>query len=141
MSADDRLAIQALAYKYAYFVDNFDPDSWAMIFTPDGVLDESAFFDDATFIGREAIRAYGMKIKDTVKHMVHLISNHLILDLAPATARGTAVCLVETLRKNGERVRFHVKYDDEYVKVGDSWLIARKTLHKSFEPENVIIGG
>ncbi len=141
MSADDRLAIQELNYKYAYYVDNFEPDNWSMIFTTDGVLDETEFFDDAHFVGRGAIRAYGAKISDSVHHVAHLITNHLISDLTATTARGTAVSIVETMRKNGERVRFHVRYDDEYAKVGDAWLIAKKTLRKSFPPENVTSGG
>lgn len=141
MSADDRLAIQELSYKYAYFVDNFEPDNWAMIFTTDGILDESEFFDDAKFAGRDAIRAYGAKISDTVNHIVHLTTNHLIFDLTPTKARGTAVSLVETMRKSGERVRFHVKYDDDYVKIDETWLIARRTLRKSFPPETVTVEG
>ena len=141
MSADDRLAIQELNYKYAYFVDNFEPDNWSMIFTADGVLDETEFFDDAHFIGREAIRAYGAKISDSVHHVAHLITNHLISDLTAPTARGTAVSIVETMRKNGERVRFHVRYDDEYAKVDGTWLIAKKTLRKSLPPENILSGG
>lgn len=141
MSADDRLAIQELNYKYAYYVDSFEPDNWAMIFAPDGILDESDFFDDARFAGRDAIRAYGTKISDTVEHIVHLMANHLIWDLTPTTARGTAFSLVETMRKTGERLRFHVKYEDEYVKIGDSWTIARRKLCKSFPPENVVVEG
>lgn len=137
MSADDRLAIQELNYKYAYFVDNFEPDNWSMIFTSDGILDESEFFDDAQFTGRDAIRAYGAKIGDSVHHVAHLMANHLIFDLSSTTARGTAISIVETMRNNGERVRYHVRYDDEYVKVGETWLIAKKTLRKSFPPENV----
>lgn len=140
MSLEDRLALQELNYKYAYYVDNFEPDNWAAIFAPDGILDETAFFDDAIFTGREAIRAYGVKICDTVDHIVHLINNHIISDLTATTARGTAVSLVETMRKNGDRIRFHVKYDDEYVKVDDTWLIQRKILGKSFPFENVIAG-
>lgn len=141
MSADDRLAIQELNYKYAYYVDSFEPDNWAMIFAPDGILDESEFFDDARFAGRDAIRAYGAKISDTVQHIVHLMANHLIFDLTPTTARGTAFSLVETMRKTGERLRFHVKYEDEYVKIGDAWTIARRKLCKSFPPENVAVEG
>ncbi|WP_322790387.1 nuclear transport factor 2 family protein [Rhizorhapis suberifaciens] len=123
------------------FVDSFEPDNWALVFAPDGILDESEFFDEARFAGRDAIRAYGAKIGETVHHIVHLMSNHLIFDLKPATARGTAFSLVETMRKNGERVRFHVKYEDEYVKIGGSWMIAKRTLRKSFPPENVSVEG
>ncbi|WP_176599229.1 MULTISPECIES: nuclear transport factor 2 family protein [Sphingobium] len=139
MSADDRLALQELNYKYAYYVDSFQPDAWAQLFTPDGILNESDFFPDALFEGRDAIRAYGVKISETVDNIVHLISNQLLLELTPTRARGLAFCLVETMRKNGERIRFHVKYEDQFVKVGDSWLIANKTLRKSFPFENVRI--
>lgn len=138
MSVEDRLAIQELNFKYALYVDTFEPDNWAQIFAPDAVLDESAFFPDAQFSGRDAIRAYGAKIKENVHHIIHLITNHIISNLTANTACGTAFALVETMRKNGERVRFHVRYDDEYVKIGDSWLIAKRKLGKSFPPENVI---
>jgi hypothetical protein len=69
------------------------------------------------------------------------MTNHLIWDLTPTRARGTAFSLVETMRKTGERLRFHVKYEDEYVKSGDSWTIASRKLRKSFPPENVTIDG
>ena len=137
MSADDRLAIQELNYKYAYYVDSFEPENWANIFAPNGVLDESAFFADARFEGRDAIRAYGEKLVANVDTIVHLMTNQLVVDLTPTTARGTAFALVETQRKSGERLRFHVKYEDAYVKIDGTWLIAHKTLRKSFAPEDV----
>ncbi|HUD90498.1 nuclear transport factor 2 family protein [Sphingobium sp.] len=137
MSAEDRLAIQELAYQYAHYIDSFDPDNWAQIFTPDAILDETAFFPDALFIGRGAIRAYGEKISRNVDQLVHLITNHIISDLTPGTARGTAVAIVQTMRKTGEHLRFYVKYEDEYVKVGDRWLIAKKLLRASLPPEKV----
>lgn len=138
MSTEDRLALQELNYSYAYFIDSLEPDNWANIFAPDGVLDESAFFPDALFEGRDAIRAYGETIRGNVAMMVHLMTNHIIRDLTPTTATATSFALVETMRKNGERLRFHVKYEDEYLKIGDSWKIARKTLRKSFTHENVV---
>lgn len=141
MSAEDRLAIQELNYKYAYYVDSFEPENWANIFAPDGVLDESDFFDDAVFAGRDAIRAYAEKISGTVDNIVHLMTNQIVSDLTPTTARGTAFALVETQRKNGDRLRFHVKYVDEYVKIDGNWLIARKKLRKSFTPEDVKAAG
>ncbi|MEJ7935545.1 nuclear transport factor 2 family protein [Sphingobium sp. AN558] len=137
MSADDRLAIQELNYKYAYFIDSLDPENWADIFAPDGVLDESEFFPDARFAGREAILAYGTKISGNVHNIVHLMTNQIINDLTPTSARGTAFALVETMRKTGERLRFHVKYEDEFVKIDGSWRIAQKTLRKSLPPEDV----
>ncbi|MFC4595057.1 nuclear transport factor 2 family protein [Sphingobium tyrosinilyticum] len=137
MSIEDRLNIQELNFKYALYVDTFEPDNWAQIFAPDAVLDESAFFADALFAGRDAIRSYGAKIKENVHHIIHLITNHIISDLTATSGRGTAFALVETMRKTGERLRFYVRYDDEYVKIGDSWLIAKRKLDKSLPPEKV----
>ncbi|WP_340268516.1 nuclear transport factor 2 family protein [Sphingobium mellinum] len=138
MNAEDRLAIQELNFKYALYIDTFDPENWAQVFASDAILDESEFFEDACFEGRDAIYAYGAKIRENVHHLVHLITNHIVSGLTATSARGTSFALVETMRKNGERVRFHVRYDDEYVKAGDVWTIAKRKLRKSFPPENVI---
>ncbi|MCZ6707564.1 MAG: nuclear transport factor 2 family protein [Chloroflexi bacterium] len=39
MDLEDRIAIQDLIADYAYFWDERDPERWASLFTPDGVLE------------------------------------------------------------------------------------------------------
>lgn len=136
MNLEDRLAIQELNHRYAYFVDSFDADAWAKVFAPDAFFDESEF-GNGVFVGRDAIREYGISITGMVAHVVHLMSNLIIWEGNSDTARGTIFALVESMRKSGERSRYQVKYEDEYVKLDGEWKIAKRVLRKTFPPEQV----
>ena len=136
MSLEDRLAVQELNFLYAYHIDSFRIDEWVGVFTQDAFFDESEF-GNGHFKGHEEIRAYGLQLADTVLHVVHLMNNQLIFDLEPTFARGTVFSLCEAMMKTGERTRHQVKYEDEYIKIGGSWKIAKRVLRSSFPVELV----
>ncbi|CAB3735786.1 nuclear transport factor 2 family protein [Paraburkholderia rhynchosiae] len=136
MNVEDRLEIQELNHRYAYFVDCFEIDEWVRVFAPNAIFDEREFGNDL-FVGHDAIRRYGHDIVAVTQHAVHLMSNHIIWSHDFDTARGTVFGLVEALSKRGERTRYQVRYEDEYVKIAGSWKIGKRILRKTFPPETV----
>lgn len=134
MNIEDRLQIQDLVSRYAYLVDSFMAAEWLEVFTPDAVLDESAF-GMGRYEGHDALLAYAQAIAGRVEHLIHLMSNHLIWESGNDTARGTCFAIVESMQKTGARARYHVKYEDEYKRIDGRWLIHRRILRSSFPPE------
>jgi hypothetical protein len=134
MSVDDQLKIQELNNLYAYYVDSFEIENWLTVFTSDAYFDEREF-DSGLHLGHDAIRAYGEKIVEEMVYAVHLMCNHVVRDLTETTATGTIFAIVEGLAKNGLHARYQVKYEDEYLKVGGNWKIARRVLRKTFPVE------
>jgi hypothetical protein len=134
MSVEDRLDIQELNNLYAYYVASCESENWLTVFTSDAYFDETEF-DSGLHIGHEAIRAYGEMIVRESTYVVHLMTNHIIRDLAPTSATGTIFALVEGLDKKGFHARHQVKYEDEYVRVDGKWKIARRVLRKTFPTE------
>ena len=136
MTIEDKIAIQELNYRYALHVDSMQIAEWVDVFAPDGVLDEREF-GLGLHAGHDGLRAYGRKMEDEVVLQVHLMLNHLITGTTPDTATGTAFALVEAVTRVIGRVRFHVRYDDEYVRLGGAWKFRSRILRKSFDPEVV----
>lgn len=134
MHVEDRLALQDLVHRYAYYVDSFMFPEWVDLFAPDGVLDESEF-DMGRYDGKQALAGYGDDMGGRVLHLVHLMTNHLIWEMNDNHARGTSFAIVESMQKSGRRARYHVKYDDEYVRIAGKWLFQSRILRKSFPPE------
>ena len=134
MLIEDKIAIQELNYSYALHVDTMHITEWVNVFVPDGVLDEREF-GLGLHSGHEGLHAYGRKMEDEVVQQVHLMSNHLISGTTPDAATGIVYALVEADIRVFGRVRFHVRYDDDYVRLGGEWKFKRRVLRKSFEPE------
>lgn len=63
----DRMMIEETMNRYLYALDTVDPEGYANTFTEDGVLivRETDAADDYTERGREEIRAYGVKLRET----------------------------------------------------------------------------
>ena len=136
MSVEDRLAIQELNHRYAYFVDAFEIESWVGVFATNAFFDEREF-GNGLFVGHDAIRDYGRTIVEKTQHLVHLMSNQILWHLDDDSARGSVFCLVESMRKTGERGRYQVKYEDEYTKLDGVWKISKRVLRKTFPPEKM----
>lgn len=129
-STADRLAIQELAYLYAYYCDMFDADNWVDCFTEDAVFDESEK-GLGRHVGHTAIRKTNDSRVERVDQMIHLVTNHLIFDLTPTTARGHIFALNEVIFKNGDRYRINTIYEDEYHKIGDRWKFSSRVAKNS----------
>ncbi|WP_327097606.1 nuclear transport factor 2 family protein [Nocardia vinacea] len=138
MSAEDKLAIIELNHRYAYLIDTGEPARWAA-----EVFTEDCFFDERQFgfglhEGRQQIASYGNELMATAEHVVHHMTNHVITVHSETDATGVAFCICEAQHAGGgPRLRFNVIYEDEYRKVDSAWLISRRVLVKTFEPEQV----
>jgi hypothetical protein len=131
---EDRLMIQELNQKYAVYVDLHEVDAWAELFTPDAAFDEREF-GTPLMSDREAIRAYGQLLADTVQHAVHHMTTHVISDLTSTSARGIAFAVVDAMMKDGSRARHQVIYRDRYEKVDGTWLFAERVLKATLPAE------
>ena len=134
MTMEDTAAIRDLNYSYALHADTMEMERWVGVFAPDGILDEREF-ELGLHVGHDGLRAYGRKMREQVVHQVHLMTNHLITEVAPDAATGTVFALVEAITHAIGRVRFHVRYDDEYVRLDGQWKIKSRVLRKTFPPE------
>lgn len=138
MTVEDKLAIIELNHRYALHIDNRETTRWATeIFTEDAVFDERQF-DFGLHVGREKIEAYGEELAAMVEHVVHHMTNHVITMVSETQATGVVFGICEVLHSGGgPRLRFNVRYEDQYRKVGNVWLISERVLIKTFEPETV----
>ena len=134
MSIEDKIAIQELNLRYAFYIDTSDVDRWVDTFTPDAIFDEHEF-DFGTYVGRDQIRAYGHLIVANSVRVVHLMANHLVTDITATDARGTIYGLAEGVSRANERRRFHVLYEDRYAKAGGEWRISSRIVRKRFAAE------
>jgi hypothetical protein len=136
MNIEDKIAIQELNYRYALHIDLTQTEQWVNIFTPDGILDEREF-GFGVHSGHDGIRKYALDLASHVIHQVHLMTNHLISEVSPTQATGTVFALVEGMTRTLGHNRFHVYYEDEYVKHDKVWKFKKRVLHKTFPPEVV----
>ena len=136
MSIEDKLAIEDLNVRYAMSIDSFDVDTWVDTFTPDGVFDEREV-DMGIHEGHDRIRDWGNLIAASSARVLHLMANHLVTDVTATTARGTVYGLAEGESELTGRRRFHVLYEDEYVKLHGQWKFRSRVVRKRFPPEVV----
>lgn len=133
MKIEEKIAIQELNYCYALHIDLKQIDEWVNVFSPDGILDEREF-GFGLHSGHDEMREYALKLTSNVITQVHLMTNHLISEIGPAEARGTVFALVESLTHSRGHMRFHLYYEDEYMKLGSEWKIRKRLLRKTLPP-------
>lgn len=134
MNVEDRLEIQDLVSRYAFFVDSFMIPEWVAVFAPDGILDEREF-GMGMHEGHAGLTTYGDAIAGRVRYLVHLMTNHLIWETGKDSAAGTSFASVESMQNTGARARYLVKYEDEYRRLDGRWVLQTRVLRKSFPPE------
>jgi hypothetical protein len=54
------------------------------------------------------------------------MTNQLIWEPQPDSARGTCFAIVESMQKTGKRARYHVKYEDLYRRVEGRWVFQKR---------------
>ncbi len=133
-SIADKLAIQDLNNLYAYYIDMFEVDKWVDCFTKDAVFDETGVGNDVR-TGHDPLRAFALRLTERVHRVVHLMSNHIIMDQTKDTARGECFAVVEVAYADGQRFRNHVRYVDRYKKVDGAWKIENRKAYTTFPRE------
>jgi SnoaL-like domain len=132
----DRLEIAELVNRYALHIDLHEIKPWVELFSEDAFFDEREF-GTGLHVGHAAIRAYGEMLAATVAHAVHLMSNLVIRNLTATSASGVVFASVEAQMKTGERLRWQVRYEDEFVNTDAGWKFARRILRRGLPPEDI----
>jgi len=124
---EDRLAIQELTSRYAYYVDTFQNDKLMELWAEDAIFDESRV-GTGLHEGAGAIAAFFDELKKTVTHQAHITANQIIEDLDDTHAKGLVFSIVEAVTIAGN-MRAVVYYSDEYVKAGGLWRFQSRVIH------------
>lgn len=135
---DDRLQIYELMDRYGVVHDFGTPEEYAALFTPDAEI--SVGTGPAVVKGHDGLVA--MAARDHQRFgggptvdgkasliMRHLVSNRAVQLTGKDAARGS--CYVTTLIKtpdNGLATLSIGRYEDEYVRRGGVWLIAKRRI-------------
>jgi 3-phenylpropionate/cinnamic acid dioxygenase small subunit len=134
LSTQDRAILHDIYSRYAYAFDGADADAWTALFTENGRFAPPGVDD---VVGAEALRAFVAARSDDAPGMRHVISNVLVQG-TDAGARGSAYFLCFRLGPDGRfRLRNFGRYDDEFVREGETWKIASRTVVSELASELV----
>ena len=136
--AADTAALRSVAHGYAAAVDALDGPAFADLFTEDGELwvpDPIAGFDPTIMrSGRARLERIpsGLAKYHATYHAILSAAYDVDGDRATGTVTGVAHHVAPDLGAGavgGLDVIWYLRYADRYVRAGDSWLLARRTLH------------
>jgi ketosteroid isomerase-like protein len=118
-------AIRQLAAMYPILVDSHELETLVEAFTEDGQFARAG----AVHSGRAELRTFYRAIADGYDVMVHTAHQHVIdIDAGAKTATGVQTGHGEVGLPSGGRAIASFRYDDDYRKVGDRWLFARRVM-------------
>ena len=127
MPTEDVLALLGLQVEYADGADSFSGQTYAAVFTEDGVL-------DATHTGIPAVagRAAIAKLMDDTfaqqTHNCHMTTNQRVLSVEGDQATGRCYFFQRSILRNGGRTEFSGRYEDEYRRTSEGWKISKRVL-------------
>ena len=131
-SIEDRAAIKNLVDTFSVLADTKEVDKQVLLFTEDATVESISNGQAGNLLkGRKQIGdAFSgfLNLFETVYH----INGQQTLTLDGDKATGVSYCLVVLIGKeNGKKIKttMGVHYNDEYVKQGNRWFIAKR---KSF---------
>lgn len=128
----DRMALKELVDIFSCLADTKEVDKQVLLFTEDAVVD--SYRGDqliSSIKGRKDLtKRFGdfLALFETVYH----INGQQVVNIDGDKATGTAYCQVVLIsNKDGKRTMLTqgVRYDDEYVKRDERWLINKRTSH------------
>lgn len=128
----DRMELKELVDEFSVLADKKDVETQVLLFTEDATVD--SYRGDtlvSSIKGRENLsQGFGnfLSLFDTVYH----INGQQTVRIDGDRATGTAYCQVVLIgMQDGRRMMTTqgVIYDDEYVRQGGKWLIAKRTSH------------
>ena len=126
--ADDIVALNQLAYRYAAAVDACDTARFQSVFHPEGRLrsyhpDEAEPFADLA--GPEMLATVPETMRGMYSHTAHMMTNHLV-EVDGDTATGEVLCTARHLTMDASAprsVNVIIRYHDRYVRHEGQWLI------------------
>ena len=120
---EDRQDISELLVRYATAIDRRDWPLFRTVFTDDCELD---YGEIGAWRGVDAVAEFMEQVHALAGHTMHRLSNQAVaVDGDKATARTYIDGLIMTA-DNNSGVNAIGYYDDEIVRTGDGWRIARR---------------
>ena len=124
LKTDDVLAIQNLAARYNFAVDDGDGEAFAACWTPDGVFD----LGGTVMTGREALGAFAAEVPKRLQKPRHIASNFVIDgDGDKATLRAYVRVFVLDGEPATAVLRTQGRYSDTLERSDGQWLFATRT--------------
>jgi uncharacterized protein (TIGR02246 family) len=124
LSIEDELAIQGLAARYNFAIDEGDGDAFAAAFTESGVLDAGGMVLE----GRTALKEFAQGFPDSIRSPRH-VSTNLVMDGDGNHA--TLRAYLQISMYSGEPAQPTIlsvgTYDDVLSKEDGTWRFERRT--------------
>jgi len=140
MTVEARLArleaaeqIRALKARYCELCDSgYDADNLAELFVEDAVWDGGSQL--GRHEGREAICRFFQSMPAMISFAIHHVSNPFITvsDDAKSAKGRWYLFQTATTAPEGRAIWFAATYEDEYIRVGDSWFFKEVLLKRRF---------
>lgn len=135
---DLHVGISGLVNAYFEAVDRGDGDGVAALFTPDGELTmvrpPGSEGPVGTRSGREAIADQTNWLSQQYRLTAHILASHVV-EVDDGQIRGRVRCVAHHISKPEapptDRV-VYLRYYDDYVRQGGSWLFSRRELRIEF---------
>jgi hypothetical protein len=120
----DKAALVNLSVLYSMAVDDHDLDTVVDCFAPDGSFTRLG----TTVAGHADLRAFYASMMDRYVTTLHTPESHVaVVDVRAGTARGVVNGHGELALGNRLLLAAY-RYDDEYVRLGDRWVFANRTI-------------
>jgi ketosteroid isomerase-like protein len=129
---EDRAALKALVDTFSILADRKDVQRQLLLFTEDATVESrTGGAPGSPLRGRKQIGDAFSGFLANFQTVYH-INGQQAVDLHGDRATGTSYCLVVLIgNENGKAIKttMGVTYDDEYVRRGGTWLIAKRVSH------------
>lgn len=138
---EDKLAIKAVVDKFATLADQKNMAAQALLFTEDAVVD--TYFEGKLFAslsGRTQVEEAFTRFMATFETSYHINGQHTA-EVNGDHATAVHYCLVVLIHAvDGKRTRTTngVSYNDEYIRRGTQWLIAKRTSYFTWRDEQTM---
>lgn len=128
LSVEDRLLLHELYARYNLAFDDGDADTWAALFTDDGVFATSRVISGREGLLQLALERSRTRDEQPVEHVQHW-NNNILLERDGEIVRGRCYLIrVARDRATGELSVITLgQYRDEIVQVDGQWRFARRT--------------
>lgn len=138
---EDRAALKDLVDTFSNLADVRDIDRQVLLFTPDATVD--SFLDGKQTTALKGRRQIGEVFKGFLGQFstVHHMNGQQTVQIKGDTATGIAYCQVVLIgMQDGKQVRttMGVTYHDDYVRRGQTWLIAHRASNFVWNKREVI---
>lgn len=143
LAASDRLEIQELMARYAWSLDTGDEQSFVECFSSSGELAWEVFEQPGTWRGSEALRRFigYFRQRPESAGRQHHVTNLLITPTAAGASSRSYVAVALRMGDGPHRLHVMGYYEDELVREGGRWCLARRCIRDWSGPVLARIAG